>query len=145
MIIRPALHSDIPQLLSLYSHLHPADQSPNLGVAERSFEDLQKYDGSTIFVGTIEDVLVASCTLIVIPNLTRNARSYGLIENVVTHNDHRNRGFGKRLLKAAIEAAWEADCYKVMLMTGSKKPSTLAFYESAGFEQSKIGFQVRRI
>jgi hypothetical protein len=32
-----------------------------------------------------------------------------------------------------------------MLMTGSKKPSTLAFYASAGFEQSKTGFQVRRL
>ena len=45
----------------------------------------------------------------------------------------------------AIERAWEADCYKVMLMTGSKKSSTLAFYEAAGFEQSKTGFQVRRV
>jgi hypothetical protein len=33
----------------------------------------------------------------------------------------------------------------VMLMTGSKRPSTLAFYASAGFEQSKTGFQVRHL
>jgi len=30
-------------------------------------------------------------------------------------------------------------------MTGSQKPSTLAFYEAAGFEQSKTGFQARRL
>src|SRR5262249_29314096 len=52
---------------------------------------------------------------------------------------------GVKMLQAAVAAAWQVDCYKVMLMTGSKKPSTLAFYASAGFEQNKTGFQVRRI
>ncbi|MFM7304986.1 MAG: GNAT family N-acetyltransferase, partial [Alphaproteobacteria bacterium] len=34
---------------------------------------------------------------------------------------------------------------KVMLMTGSRQPSTLKFYENAGFEQTKTGFQMRRM
>lgn len=29
-------------------------------------------------------------------------------------------------------------------MTGSKDPAVLRFYEKAGFEQSKTGFQMRR-
>ena len=32
-----------------------------------------------------------------------------------------------------------------MLLTGSKNPATLRFYEDAGFEQSKTGFQARRL
>ena len=63
----------------------------------------------------------------------------------MTHAAFRGRGFGKQILRAAVDAAWQADCYKVMLMTGSKRPSTLAFYASAGFEQNKTGFQVRRL
>jgi hypothetical protein len=31
-----------------------------------------------------------------------------------------------------------------MLLTGSKNPATLSFYEGAGFEQSKTGFQIRQ-
>ena len=142
--IRPALRSDLPQLLALYPYLNPADAIPPLNVAERRFDDLRKYEGSEIFVGFVEDAIVTSCTLIVIPNLTRGGEPYGLIENVVTHAAYRGRGFGKQLLQAAVAAAWQADCYKVMLMTGSKKPSTLAFYVAAGFEQTKTGFQVRR-
>jgi len=76
--------------------------------------------------------------------LTRGGKPYALIENVVTRADFRNRGFGKLVLQAAMERVWEADCYKVMLMTGSKKPSTLSFYMAVGFEQSKTGFQIRR-
>ncbi|MDI1263234.1 MAG: GNAT family N-acetyltransferase, partial [bacterium] len=106
---------------------------------------LRKFQGSEIFVGLAGGSIVASCTLIVIPNLTRGGQPYGLIENVVTHADFRGRGFGKKILQAAAAAAWQADCYKVMLMTGSKRPSTLAFYVAAGFEQNKTGFQMRRL
>ena len=145
LIIRPASRSDLPQLLALYPHLNPADLIPSVDVAELRFEELRKYHGSEIFIGLTEHAIVATCTLIVIPNLTRDGQPYGLIENVVTHAAFRGRGFGKQLLQAAVAAAWQADCYKVMLLTGSKEPSTLAFYATAGFEQSKTGFQMRRL
>jgi GNAT superfamily N-acetyltransferase len=76
----------------------------------------------------------------VIPNLTRGARPYGLIENVVTHQEYRGHGYGKALLAKALEFGWSQHCYKVMLMTG-RKDATHHFYESAGFEsQSKKAF-----
>ena len=145
LLITRASRTDLPQLLALYLHLDPADRFPTLDVAERCFEELHNYRGSAIFIGVSDGAVVASCTLIVIPNLTRGGQPYGLIENVVTHSAFRGRGFGKQVLQAAVAAAWQVDCYKVMLMTGSKRPSTLAFYASAGFEQSKTGFQVRRL
>ena len=80
----------------------------------------------------------------VIPNLTRGGKPYALIENMVTRADWRKRGFGSAILKAETEQAWEEGCYKVMLLTGSRKPDTLAFYAAAGFEQSKTGFQIKR-
>lgn len=144
MIVRAASRQDLPQLLELYLHLDPTDRMPSLDLAERRFEEMKKYRGSEIFVGLLDDAVVTTCTIIVIPNLTRGGQPYGLIENVVTHSDFRGRGFGKQILQAAVAAAWAADCYKVMLMTGSKRPSTLAFYASAGFEQNKTGFQIRR-
>ena len=145
MIIRPARRADLEKLLALYLHLNPADELLPIDEAERLFEDLQKYNGSAIFIGSIDDTVITSCTLIVVPNLTRGGRPYGLIENVVTHAAHRRRGHGKQLLQAAVQAAWDANCYKVMLQTGSKRPATHAFYTAAGFEQNKTGFQVRRI
>lgn len=142
--IRAAEESDLQGLLDLYRHLDAKDLRCPPDEAGRIFRRFLLYPGSTILIGTIGEVMVASCTLVVIPNLTRGGRSYALIENVVTHTDHRNRGFGKALLVAAAERAWAEDCYKVMLLTGSKNPATLAFYASAGFEQTKTGFQVRR-
>ncbi|HRD75589.1 MAG TPA: GNAT family N-acetyltransferase [Hyphomicrobiaceae bacterium] len=143
--IRALEAPDLPQLLELYPHLNPSDEVPSLEVAGRRLADLRSYRGSEIFAGFVFGRMVSSCTLIVIPNLTRGGLPYGLIENVVTHTAHRGQGYGKELLKVAAAAAWQASCYKVMLMTGSKQPATLAFYEAAGFEQSKTGFQMRRV
>ena len=60
--------------------------------------------------------------------ITRGGRPYALVENVVTDANFRNRGFGRAVLHAAIEASCDRGCYKVMLMTGSKKPEVLAFF-----------------
>ncbi|WP_341368988.1 GNAT family N-acetyltransferase [Yoonia sp. BS5-3] len=143
LYIRTAKADDLPALTALYQHLSPEDPPCPPALAAENFAQFQTYGPSAIFVGCDDDRLLCSCTLVVIPNLTRGGRPYALIENVVTHNGYRNQGFGKKILDAACVHAWAQNCYKVMLMTGSKRPSTLKFYESAGFAQNKTGFQKR--
>ncbi|WP_206239070.1 GNAT family N-acetyltransferase [Novosphingobium terrae] len=143
LVIRHAGMADLADLLTLYTHLNSHDEVYPAEEAKERLDQIERYAGSGILIGTLHGQLVASCTLIVIPNLTRGGRSYALIENVVTHRSWRRRGFGAALLKAAADQAWQHGCYKVMLLTGLKEPGTLAFYEKAGFEQSKTGFQMR--
>jgi len=143
--IRAALPSDLEGLAALYPHLNPSDEPIAHDLATARLEAIKQIPGSAVLLGLLDDEIVASCTLIVIPNLTNGGKPYGLIENVVTHAGYRGRGYGTRILHAAAKAAWNAGCYKVMLLTGSKQPSTLKFYENAGFEQTKTGFQMRRI
>ncbi len=145
LTIRTADQNDLPSLLALYRQLHPDDATMSPAVASNNLAQLLRYPGSAIFLGLRDGAVVTTCTLIVIPNLTRGGTPYALIENVVTDAGHRQRGYGKVILKAAIAAAWQHDCYKVMLLTGSKNPATLRFYQEAGFQQSKTGFQARRI
>lgn len=141
--IRMAGSGDLPGILDLYQHLHADDDRPSRGSAKRALASLQALPGSGVLIGSDEEGIRSSCTLVVIPNLTRGGRPYALIENVVTHVSARGRGYGKAVLAAAVERAWGEDCYKVMLMTGSQDVATLSFYRSAGFEQTKTGFQVR--
>ena len=53
----------------------------------------------------VEDdgIIVSSCTLIIIDNLTRSGRPFGLIENVITHREYRKREYGTSILYKAIE------------------------------------------
>lgn len=143
--VRSATEADLPDLLALYQHLVPGDEAPEPARAAGILRLFLRCPGSAILLAKVGDIPVASSPLAVIPNLTRGGRPYGLIENVVTHADFRKRGLGTRLLDIACEKAWAADCYKIMLMTGSKRPETLAFYRAAGFESSKTGFQKHRI
>ena len=143
--IRAAGKGDLAAVLSLYRHLIPDDAQPTDKAAAETFDRFLAYPGSEIYLAECAGVLVASCTLVVVPNLTRGGRPYGLIENVVTHSAHRKRGHGSVLLRHATRAAFEAGCYKVMLLTGSTDPATHAFYRSAGFEPSKTGYQMRAL
>lgn len=143
--IRSANLNDVEELLNLYQHLIPDEERCATPVAQTNFNQFLKYEGSAILLGEVDGRLVSTCAIVIIPNLTRGGAPYALTENVVTHVNYRARGFGKKMLDAASQRAWNKDCYKVMLMTGSKKPSTLDFYIDAGFEQTKTGFQKRLI
>ncbi len=144
LVIRAAEMGDLLGLLSLYHELNPTDPVMEHAHAEERFQAILAQPGMTIFLGVVGQAAASSVTLVIVPNLTRNGASYALIENVVTAARYRQRGYGRALIQHAIEAASKADCYKVMLLTGSKDPATLRFYENCGFAQDKTGYQIRR-
>jgi ribosomal protein S18 acetylase RimI-like enzyme len=104
-IIRAATEGDLAGVLALYQHLNPNDPCPDVASAEAAWLALVQSGLTTVFVAEIGQRLVASCMLAIIPNLTRGARSFGVIENVVTHPDHRRTGLGRIILSAAVEPA----------------------------------------
>lgn len=88
----------------------------------------------TLLVADNGSGIIGSCYLNVIPNLTRGGRSYAVIENVITDIGHRQRGVGRRLIDHASAIAWNAGCYKIMLLSGRSTESVRAFYNSCGFD-----------
>lgn len=136
--IRNAKVSDVEVLHELYmEHLtqHPPSEPQDISNWSELLETLLRTPDYHLLVGEAEGRVSASATIVIIRNLTHNLRPYALIENVVTHADHRNKGYASALLARASEIAKEKNCYKVMLMTGSKKESTLRFYEQCGFNR----------
>jgi GNAT superfamily N-acetyltransferase len=136
MNIRLIHPNELNELLALYEHLHKSDEPlPESSVVQAVWQELMANPRYRYFGSYVGNTLVASCTITVIPNLTRGCKPYGVIENVVTHAIHRNKGYGKALLAHALSHAWSTGCYKVMLLTGRKDEATLQFYESAGFDR----------
>lgn len=137
MDIREIQSNERQMLMDLYRHLHDRDDPlPEELVLSGVWNRIQADPWHKIFGLFQNRALISSCVLVVIPNLTRGCRPYGLIENVVTHADFRNQGLGKALLKHALNDAWGLNCYKVMLLTGRKSEAVYKFYESVGFDRN---------
>lgn len=144
--VRTIYPSELDQLLSLYKHLNPDDPDLNINEIQDHWEDIMSDQQMKIIVVENENMIVSTCVLVIIRNLTRSARPYGLVENVVTHPDHRKKGFGRLVLQKAIEIAKEKKCYKVMLLTSSRMDGTHEFYEECGFKKGvKTGFIIKMI
>ena len=137
MKVRAISESELNAVLALYGHLHSSDEPvPSNQIAKQVWQELMGNPRCRYIGGYDSEVLVSSCTVMVIPNLTRGCRPYAVIENVVTHPKHRNKGWGKAILKSALEFAWEQQCYKAMLSTGRKDEAVFKFYESVGFSRT---------
>lgn len=145
MDVRALISPDLDSLLALYADLNPNDVPlPDRGVVEAVWSETLSNPGSRHFGGFDGLVLVAACTINVVPNLTRGCRSYALIENVVTASSHRRRGWGRAVLSAALNFAWSRNCYKVMLLSGRSDEGTVRFYQEAGFNaDEKRGYVAR--
>lgn len=137
MKIREINKFELEDLLKLYEHLHETDDPlPTEEQIQITWREIQETPRLKYFGVYIDDKLVSSCNLSIIPNLTRGCRPFGLIENVVTHIDFRRKGLGQRLLEHTLTFAWDQGCYKVMLLTGRKDEGVYKFYESVGFDRN---------
>lgn len=135
-LVREIYENELKDLLELYLHLHE-DSVPAMSEhLSKTWEAITKDKNHHIIVNVVDGKIVSSCVCVVIPNLTRNVRPYAFIENVVTHKDYRTKGYATQCLDYAKEIAVQENCYKMMLLTGSKKESTIKFYERAGYNSS---------
>ncbi len=135
-MIREISEKDFDGLLRLYMQLHdnpfPEKDDRVIGV----WKDILNDKNHHIIVAEENGVIVSSCVCVIIPNLTRGQRPYAFIENVITDKEHRKKGFATACLNYARQIAVNENCYKMMLLTGSKERSTLDFYERAGYNQN---------
>jgi len=99
------------------------------------------HEGVAVFVSEVGNTIAATCMLIVAPNLLRAGRGHAFLENVVTHPEFRGQGYGRAVVKAALETAWAKDCHHVLMQSGRKDPRVHRFYESCGFRPGvRIGY-----
>ena len=135
-MVREACEKDLNELLHLYLYLHEKDIPEHTQHLQNTWDMIIKDENHHLIINEVDGVMVSSCVCVIIPNLTRNVRPYAFVENVVTHKDYRGKGYATQCLAYAREIAQENNCYKMMLLTGSKEQSILDFYAGAGYNSS---------
>lgn len=135
-MVREACRDDLEKILNLYLFLHETQMPEETEQLKVTWDKIISDDAHHLIVCEIDGRIVSSCVCVIIPNLTRNIRPYAFIENVVTHKDYRRNGYAAQCLNYAKEISKANNCYKMMLLTGSKSEDTLRFYRNAGYNSS---------
>ena len=145
VMIREINKNERSQLLELYLHLHEESIPEMTEHLENTWNVIMQDKNHHIIVKEIDGNIVSSCVCVIIPNLTRNVRPYAFVENVVTHSDYRGKGYATECLEYAKKIAQNENCYKIMLLTGSKRETTLNFYRNAGYSSTDKTAFVQRL
>ena len=132
-MVREAVKEDLYELLNLYLFLHEKDVPEDTRHLEITWNKIIEDVNHHIIVNEINGKILSSCICVAIPNLTRNIRPYAFIENIVTNEEYRGKGYATECLNYAKEVAIKNNCYKMMLLTGTKNENTLDFYKNAGY------------
>ena len=140
-MVREVVKKDLYELLNLSLFLHEKDIPENSSRLENTWNTIIEDENHHIIVNEINGKILSSCVCVIIPNLTRDVRPYAFIENVVTNENYRGKGYATECLNYAKDIAIKNNCYKMMLLTGTKKESTLNFYKNAGYNsEDKTAF-----
>ena len=135
-MIREITENDFDGLMELYTQLHDNPFPEKTLEVMSVWNEILNDNNHHIIVIEEDGKIVSSCVCVIIPNLTNSQRPYALVENVITDERYRNRGLATKCLNYAKEIALKERCYKLMLLTSSKKESTLNFYERAGYNKN---------
>lgn len=99
-----------------------------------------------ILLAVAEDrdgTVIGCLQLCVLPGLSSQGASRGLIEDVRVASHCRSRGIGERLVQWAIDEARKRGCTMVELLTSNARVDAQRFYKRLGFQPSHVGMTVR--
>ena len=109
-----------------------------------AFEQLA--DNPNIILVVAEDgegAVVGCLQLCVLPGLSSQGASRGLIEDVRVAKHRRSRGIGEQMVTWAVAEARARGCKLVELLTHHTRVDAQRFYERLGFARSHVGVTIR--
>ncbi|WP_046470463.1 GNAT family N-acetyltransferase [Allosalinactinospora lopnorensis] len=146
MIIRAAIRSDLGAILRLLRELGDATPAQTSTVrmssaAVRAWTRIENDPDRTVLVAERRGQIIGTLDLVMIANLTHDAQSWAIIDNVVVDPAMRRRGVGRALMEDAVERVSRVGCYKIELLSHGADDGLHAFYRSLGFQNSAEGFR----
>ena len=147
--IRRARRDDVPAIIAMLAddHLGRARErleDPLPQSYYRAFEVVENNPNLTLVVAEDETGRVVGCLqLAVLPGLSSQGASRGLLEDVRVATDCRSRGIGEKLVQWAVTEARAKGCSLVELLTHQSRVDAQRFYKRLGFTASHVGMTVR--
>lgn len=145
MIIRQARETDLPVILRLYQDLaglyagvHAVDAEECRSAWQRICADTRQY----LLVAEVDDVVIGTLNLTIIPNLGHGGQPWAAIDNVIVSAECRGQGIGVTMLEEAGNIARQQRCYKIILSSNLVREKAHEFYRKLGWKETHIGFSL---
>jgi ribosomal protein S18 acetylase RimI-like enzyme len=148
IMIRRARRDDIRAIVTMLAddHLGRARERLEEPLPESYFAAFARIDadpGIQLVVAEEGGIVVGCLQLCILPGLSSQGASRGLIEDVRVASNRRSRGIGEQLVQWAIAQARERQCKLVELLTHQTRVDAQRFYERLGFSKSHVGMTIR--
>ena len=90
-----------------------------------------------------EGTVVGCLQLCILPGLSSQGTSRGLVQDVRVATSCRSRGIGEQMMQWAADEARARGCKLVELLTNNARVDAQRFYERLGFARSHVGMTIR--
>jgi ribosomal protein S18 acetylase RimI-like enzyme len=109
-----------------------------------AFETLDRDPNIELVVAAdVEGAVVGCLQLCILPGLSSQGASRGLIEDVRVARHCRSRGIGEQMVQWAVAQARAKGCILVELLTHHTRVDAQRFYERLGLQRSHVGMTMR--
>ena len=147
--IRPARRDDVRTIIGMLAddHLGKARERLQEPLPEsyfRAFDAVAADRNIQLVVAEDRDGAVIGCLqLCILPGISSQGASRGLIEDVRVASHCRSRGIGEQLVQWAVAEARGKGCVLVELLTHQTRVDAQRFYARLGFAASHVGMTLR--
>jgi ribosomal protein S18 acetylase RimI-like enzyme len=146
--LRPARRDDVAAIIAMLAddHLGRARErleDPLPALYDDAFERLSRDPNIQLVVAEEGGNVVGCLQLCILPGLSSQGASRGLIEDVRVASNRRGRGIGEKLVQWAVSEARGKGCKLVELLTHHTRVDAQRFYERLGFARSHVGMTIR--
>ena len=144
---RAATSADLPFMVSLIAADDVGIQmddptDPNAAPYEAALAAIDADPNHELFIVEAEGAAIGIFQLTYLPGIARKGMWRGLVESVHVSPEHRNKGYGRQMMRWAIERCRARGCGMVQLTSNKKRLDAHRFYRTLGFDQSHEGFKV---
>ena len=108
-----------------------------------AFDRVDRDENIQLVVAVEGGAVVGCLQLCILPGLSSQGASRGLIEDVRVASHLRSRGIGEQLVQWALAEARGKGCKLVELLTHHTRVDAQRFYERLGFARSHVGMTLR--
>lgn len=143
LFFRPAIRTDVPAIIDMLADdmLGKSREIASLDQYLAAFDTMQSESHNTIYVGILNNQIVACYQLTIINGLSLSAARRAVLEGVRVDADHRGQNIGQALMADAEHHARGAGCSLIQFTTNKSRTDAHRFYDRLGFTPSHIGYK----